>query len=174
MDLPHGRIDSGGPDRERLVALPAAWFGDVLESLAEGHGAFADRLAEAIVAEAAASLEDPDGCAPDEVAWALSLAFARRGLGLAAFERWGDALLFVWRAAPAEGPMFREFASRLAARAVGELLHLSADGVVVGADDGALRILLANAETCHRVRGLTADGLSHEAVMALLTPGDDA
>ena len=103
MDLPHGRIDSGGPDRERLVALPAAWFGDVLESLAEGHGAFADRLAGAIVAEAAASLDDPEGCAPDEVAWALSLAFARRGLGLAAFERWGDALLFVWRAAPAEG-----------------------------------------------------------------------
>lgn len=174
MDLPHGRIDSGAPDRERLVALPAAWFGDVLESLAEGHGAFADRLAGAIVAEAAAALDDPEGCSPDEVAWALSLAFARRGLGLAAFERWGDALLFVWRAAPASGPMFREFASRLAARAVGDLLHLTADGVVVGADEAALRILLASPETCHRVRGLSADGLSHEAVLAQLTPGDDA
>lgn len=174
MDLPHGRIDSGGPEAERVVALPATWFGEVLESLVDGREAFADRLVGALVREASAALDDPGASMPDEVAWALSLAFARRGLGLASFERRGDALMLVWRSAPASGAAFSAFAARLAARAVGDLLGLSAEGVPLGGDASGLRIALVNPEAAKALRARVGDAPPVDATLDLLIPGDDA
>lgn len=79
MDLPHGRIDSGGPEAERVVALPATWFGEALEGLTDGRDAFADRLVGAIVREAAAALDDAAASAPDEVRRGRSRSPSRAG-----------------------------------------------------------------------------------------------
>ncbi len=174
MDLPHGRIDAGGPEAEHLVALPASWFGEVLEGLADGREAFADRMVGALVRESASALDDPASSTPDEVAWALSLALARRGLGLAAFERWGDALVFVWRAAPASGAAFRAFASRLASRIVGDLYGLDVAGVALAGGATELRIVLLNPDAARRLHARGGDALTSDAALALLTAGDDA
>lgn len=172
LDFPHGRITTDTAEAERLVALPAAWVGELLECLPDGLDAFADRLVPSIVADAMAVLEDVPGALPDEIAWALSLAFARRGLGVVSFERWGDALLLVWRSPPASGPGFREFAARLSSRALAELLGLRVRGVVFHGEGGVLRILLASPETCLEVRSLTVEGVSPEAILEMLTHGD--
>lgn len=174
MDLPHGRIDSGGPEAERVVALPATWFGEALEGLTDGRDAFADRLVGAIVREAAAALDDAAASAPDEVAWALSIALARRGLGLAAFERRGDALLFVWRSAPVKSAAFREFSARLASKAVGELLGLNVHGVALGDDASALHIALLSPDEAAALRARADGNGSIDAALDLLIPGDDA
>lgn len=173
MDLPHGRIDAGGPEAERLVALPATWFGEVLEGLSDGRDAFADRMVGALVRESSAALDDPSSCTPDEVAWALSLSLARRGLGLVAFERWGDALVFVWRSAPASGEAFRAFASRLASRLVGELFGLDVAGVTLAGEAAELRIALLNPEASRGLRARAGEAITSDAILALLT-GDDA
>ena len=172
LDLPRGRIDTGAAQSDRLVALPAAWVGELLECLPDGLDAFADRLVAPMVADAAEALEDIPGSLPEDVAWALSLAFARRGFGLVSFERWGDALLFVWRSPPATGPGFREFAARLSSRVVAELLGLRVRGAVLNGDGATLRVLLASPETCQEVRSLTVEGVSPEAILELLTTGD--
>ncbi len=174
MDLPHGRIDSGGLGAERVVALPATWFGEALEGLSDGRDAFADRLVGAVVREAAASLEDPAACTPDEVAWALSIALARRGLGLAAFERRGDALLFVWRSAPVKSAAFRGFAARLASKAVGELLGLTVRGVALGDDASDLHIALLSPDEAAALSERVGAGASVDAALDQLIPGDDA
>jgi hypothetical protein len=172
LDFPHGRITADTGAVERLVALPAAWVGELLECLPDGLDAFADRLVPSVVADAQRVLEDLPGALPEEVAWALSLAFAHRGLGTVAFERWGEALFLVWRSPPASGPGFREFAARFASRVLAELLGLRVRGVVLHGEGGVLRILLASPETCLEVRSLTVEGISPEAILEMLTHGD--
>jgi hypothetical protein len=172
LDLPRGRLDAGTAQSERLVALPAAWVGELLECLPDGLDAFADRLVAPIVADAAEALEDIPGSLPEDVSWALSLAFGRRGFGLVSFERWGDALLLVWRSPPATGPGFREFAARLSSRVVAELLGLRVRGAVLNGDGATLRVLLASPETCQEVRSLTVEGVSPEAILEMLSPGE--
>lgn len=174
LDLPRGRIDAGAARPERLLALPAAWVGDLLECLPDGLDAFADRLVAPIVADALEALDDVPGSLPEDIAWALSLAFARRGLGLVSFERRGDALLLVWRSPPADGPGFQELAARLASRAVADLLELRVRGVILPDDSSSLRVLLTSPETCQEVRSLLIEGASSEAILEMLVAGDAA
>lgn len=173
MDLPRGRLTSGEhPDR--LLALPAAWIGELLECLPDGLDAFADRLVAPIATDVSEVLDDPQSALPEDLAYALSLAFARRGFGVVAFERWGDALLFVWRSPPSSAQGFREFAARLASRLIGELLGLRVRGVTLSGDSSALRVLLASPETCQEVRSLGVEGVAPEALLQMLTPEEAA
>ncbi len=176
-DLPRGRLGSARSDT-RLVALPA----DLLDALVEQHASAPGRgagdlvgaLAPALVTDARVVLGEAVDPSPDDVAYAVSVAFATRGFGLAAFERWGDALVFVWRDPPCRGGAFRDLAASLAARVVGELTGIDIHGAVVTAGDDALRVLLASAETCALARDLGRQGQGLGAVLDQLSPGASA
>lgn len=173
VDFPHGRIESRAAATERLVALPASWFARVFD-LDAPLGALADALAEPVAKEALGHLDGAPDPTPDEVATALSIALASKGLGLAAFERWGDLLCVVWRDPPASSRGFEAFAERVLARVVGDVVGAEISGVVIDRGAARLTILLGADETCAHVRGLVEKGVGLPALADHLTVGDAA
>jgi hypothetical protein len=176
IDLPRGRLEAAprsGQEgaAERLVAMPSAWFGDLIECLPDGVESFADRLVTPLLDEVTASLDDAQTATPEELAWSLSRAFGARGLGLISFERWGEALVLVWRTPPGSGQNFQDFGARLVSRLLGDLLGVRTRGVTLDANAQVLRILLASPETCQDVRALVFQGRPTTEVLDLLTTG---
>lgn len=161
LDLPRGRIETAAPERARVVALPAAWLGDLLEKLPPGADldVLAAGLAPSIVREARATLLHTDDPTPEETGYALSVAFALHGLGVGHFERWGDALTLVWRDPPAHEPAFQRLAARLAARVIGELSGLDVHGAVVRATGDELQVFFGSQEACAKATELARSGL---------------
>ena len=141
------------------MLLPAASFAALFE-----HGMdlrpLADDLADAVARDARAHLGEASDPTPDEVATSLSHATAARGLGLVAFERWGDLLCVVWRDPPASSAGFAPFAERFLARAVGAAVGTRASGAVIDRDASRITVLLGAEETCDHVRTLVSQGVT--------------
>lgn len=173
VDFPHGRIESRAATTERLVALPTSWFARVFE-LDAPFDALADALAEPVAKEALDHLDGAPDPTPDEVATALSIALASRGLGLASFERWGDVLCVVWRDPPATSKGFEAFAERVLARVVGDVVGAETEGVVIDRGGARLTVLLGSEATCAHVRDLVAKGVGLPGLADHLTVGDAA
>ncbi|MFO0624855.1 MAG: hypothetical protein U0325_04505 [Polyangiales bacterium] len=158
VDFPRGRVESRGGTAERLVLLPATAFASLFEGPTDLRP-LADDLADAVARDARAHLDGNADPTPDEVATSLSHATAARGMGLVAFERWGDLLCVVWRDPPASSAGFASFAERFLARAVGAVAGMSASGAVIDRDAARITVLLGAEATCAHVRTLVAQGV---------------
>lgn len=173
VDFPRGRIESRAQETERLVALPAAWFARVFE-LPGPFDDLADALAEALAKDALVHLDGENDPTPEDVATAISVATAARGLGLVSFERWGDLLCVLWRDPPVASKGVEGFAERVFARVVGDVIGLDVSGVVIDRDAARLTVLLAREETSAHVRALVAQGVTLPRLADHLTAGDEA
>jgi hypothetical protein len=166
-DLPRGRIEAR--DRRRLVALPAGWLDllvahapqDALEDLGRALG-------DELEPDARAVLDESDEPSADDVAYAVTVALATRGLGVAYFERWGDALSLVWRDAPGRGEAWSELAAAAAAALLGRLTGLDVAGAPVAVDETEVRVLLASRAVCDDARRLAHAGHPMSQIVARL------
>ncbi len=174
VDLPRGRL---GSSDTRVVALPAAYF----DLLAERHAQAADDLAATltplVVDDARAVLADTEVPRPDDMGYALSIAWALRGLGRVSFERWGDALLLVWHDPPGRSGAFRAMGATLVARVLSALTETEVHGAVVSpsSTQGEMfYVLLAGADACALARDLDRQGHTLGAILDRLSPGASA
>lgn len=152
----------------RVLALPTSWFGELFQHLGPAAISMADKLSEPIARDALEILDgEPDPTA-EQVAWAVSLSFALRGLGVGHFERWGDALTFVWRDPPALEKSFHDFAAHFLARVVGDLSGVESFGVVIAQHERSLVVLLAGESCCREVRGLVQSGAPFRSILEQL------
>lgn len=172
-DLPRGRIESR--HKQRLVAVPAEWLVTLV-----GRAALraADRVElgvslAALVEADARRVLDEDEAAPEDIAYALSMALASRGLGTVEFERWGDALTLLWHELPEETETWEDLASSAAAALVRSLTGLSVEGAPVGWSHGSLRVLLASREVCALARESARAGEALPAFLARLERGEE-
>lgn len=159
VDFPRGRVESRGDNAERLVLLSASAFASLFELPVALHG-LADGLAEAVAKDTLIHLDGASDPTPDEVATSISFATAARGLGLVAFERWGDLLCVVWRDPPVSSERFGAFAERFLARVVGDAIGMEAAGVVIDRDASRITVLLGAEATCEHVRTLVSQGVT--------------
>lgn len=168
-DLPRGRIESR--DKQRLVAMPAEWIVALVKRANLGPADRAELgalLASALVADVKRVL-DEDESSPEDMAYALSMALATRGLGTVEFERWGDALTLLWHDLPEEGnEAWGDIGAAAGAAVVRSLTGLAVEGAPVGWSHGSLRVLLASKAVCAIAREKTKAGESLLAVLGTL------
>ena len=165
-DLPRGRLE--GRDNQRLVAGPADWLEQLVghaSSAAETVGA---ALGRALRNDASAVLEGGKNASPEDVAYALSVALAMRGMGTVEFEQWGDALTLIWRDPPGSGDALAELFAATAADLVRGVTGLDVAGAAVGRDGSSVRILLASSEACAMARDRARRGEAFGEVLAHL------
>jgi hypothetical protein len=165
-DLPRGRIE--GRDQRRLVAVPADWLEQVVghaRGAAETVGA---ALGESLESEARAVLDPMTEATPEDVAFALSVSLAARGMGTVHFEQWGDALAVVWSDPPGSGDALGDLFAATAAKLVSAVCGVDVSGVPVGREAGSIRVLLASSDVCAFARERVQRGEAFGEVLAHL------
>jgi hypothetical protein len=90
------------------------------------------------------------------------------------FERWGDALVLLWRDPPMDGPAWAELAASTSAMLLGRLTGLDVSATPLGDDGGTLRMLLGSRAACAMARERVAAGDGLSAIVARLERGEDA
>jgi hypothetical protein len=136
--------------------------------------ALGSALATQLEPDARAALAGEQDPSPEDLAYALSAAFAARGLGLAAFEQWGDAVALVWRDPPVSSTVFGDIAASAAATLVSKLTGLNVSGAVIGSENGELRVLLASQAVCDHARSRVKAGDAFATILARLERGTEA
>jgi hypothetical protein len=170
-DLPRGRIETR--DQRRLVALPVEWLERLVDDRASDPtvaSALGDALAGVLERDARAVLGDERDPSPEDVGYALSIATAVHGLGVVDFERWGAALVVVWRDPPGRGAGWAAVIAAASAALVGKLSGLNVAGAALGdaSRDGEVRVLLASEEVCVLARERARAGDEPAAIFARL------
>jgi hypothetical protein len=165
-DLPRGRIE--GRDQRRLVAVPADWLEQLVTHARGAADTVGTALGAALEADARAILEGAQEASPEDVAYALSVALATRGMGTVEFEQWGDALTLIWREPPGSGDALGEMFATTAARLVEAVSGQPISGAAVGREGSSLRVLLASREVCDLARERIRRGEAFGEVLAHL------
>ncbi len=165
-DLPRGRIENR--DQQRLVAVPAEWLEQLVGHARAAADTVGAALGESLEAEARAVLDPASELSPEDVAYALSVALASRGLGTVEFERWGEALTLVWRDPPGSGDALADLFAATAARLVGGVSGVEVSGAAVGREGTSIRVLLASSEACEHARDRARRGESFAEIVAQL------
>ncbi|MEI8254909.1 MAG: hypothetical protein WCJ30_04475 [Deltaproteobacteria bacterium] len=165
-DLPRGRIENR--DQQRLVAVPAEWLEQLVGHARAAADTVGAALGESLEAEARAVLDPASDLSPEDVAYALSVALASRGLGTVEFEQWGEALTLVWRDPPGSGDALADMFAAMAARLVGGVSGVEVAGAAVGRDGTSIRVLLAASEACDLARERMRHGDSFGEIVARL------
>jgi len=163
-DLARGRIDLRGEGR--VVALPAGWLERISPQLAPDAG---HALAEALEPSVRGALTDVGGASPEEIAHALTVAFAMHGLGAVSLESWGDAAVIVWRDPPSTQPGFRVLAEATMAHLISRISDVGVSAAVIGHDATHLRLLLSSRAACDAARA-ASNGHGISAALDALQP----
>ncbi|MDB4931434.1 MAG: hypothetical protein JWM10_3918 [Myxococcaceae bacterium] len=174
VDLSHGRIELQTPSLARAVAVPAAWLARAVAALGDGVDPLAKSLAESIAKDAAIILDGTNDPAPEEVAYAIALAFGQRGLGIAAFERFGDALTLLWNFPPATDASFHRFAATLVGQVVTDVTGVPTQAAVLSTQSDGLTLFLGAAAACAFVRERANRGEAGPQILATLLGGASA
>ena len=174
VDLSHGRIELKTPSVDRAVAVPTAWLVRAVAALGEELVPLARSLAESVANDAAIILDGTADPSPEEVAYAIALALGQRGLGVCAFERFGDALTLSWNSPPSVEAGFHRFAVALIAQVVSEVTGVQTQAAVLSVQADGLTLFLGSEAACAYVRERAGRGESGPQILATLLGGASA
>ncbi len=167
-DLPRGRIESR--DKQRLIALPSEWLVALVRrtALSAADRAELGSTLAGMLESDVGRVVDEEESAPEDIAYAFSMALATRGLGTLEFERWGDALTVLWHDLPDESETWADIACATCSALVRAITGLAVEGAPVGWSRGSLRVLLASRAVCALAREKSRGGEPLLAVLAAL------
>lgn len=159
-----GRLENR--DSERLAAVSIAAIGAVIANAsADTVTAFAKVLAQSTESKVKAALGDSlESASAESVAHAMNIGFAQAGLGQLHFERWGDVLTIRWNHPPGTTGPLADLSMQTLQIVLQNVTLPEAHVAPLSADNDALWLLVASAESCAMV---TIEGKNTEPTALL-------
>lgn len=169
VDLAHGTLKAN--DGAAMLALPPSALQALLAHCPESAlVALGRALGEGLGNSARSTVEHVDSTSPEDGLAALGAHLASHGLGSVALERWGDALVLLWRGFPLTGNGASTVLTECASTMVTTFTGALTGAVELESSGAGHRLLLASEATCKAVRSALSAGTPWGQLLARLAP----